>query len=420
MLEIVDYSIYMNFWYTRMKRVMNVKDILIIAHFTQVPGEAGNGRFKYIAEKINKKNATVEIVTTEFSHRTKNKRNLTKEQLNNISYKLTMLKEPGYKKNVSFKRFYSHYVIGENLRKYLRNRKKPDVIYCSVPSLDLAKVAAKYAKKHNIRFIIDIQDLWPEAFKMVFNIPVISSVIFNPMKKKADYIYSAADEIVAVSQTYVNRALGVNNKVIEAHSIYLGTELAYFDKLVEQNRLVDKTSNELWIVYIGTLGHSYDIYSVIDALKILKAKGINNIKFIVMGDGPLKSKFELYANENEINAMFTGRLGYEKMVGILKSCDIAVNPVKSGSAGSIINKVGDYAAAGLPVINTQECDEYQILLESNEAGYNCKNKDPFDIANKIERLFDYQLRKKLGANNRKIAVNYFDRSSTYKKILDRL
>ncbi len=36
-----------------------------------------------------------------------------------------------------------------------------------MPSLDVAKVAAKYAKENNIRFIIDIQDLWPEAFRMV-------------------------------------------------------------------------------------------------------------------------------------------------------------------------------------------------------------------------------------------------------------
>ena len=31
-----------------------MKDILIIAHFTQIPGEAGNSRFNYIAEIINK------------------------------------------------------------------------------------------------------------------------------------------------------------------------------------------------------------------------------------------------------------------------------------------------------------------------------------------------------------------------------
>ena len=98
---------------------------------------------------------------------------------------------------------------------------------------------------------------------------------------------------------------------------------------------------------------------------------MQNIKFIVMGDGPLKSEFEDYAREKNVNAEFLGRLEYEKMTGILCACDIAVNPIKAKSAGSIINKVADYAAAGLPVINTQECEEYRNLVENYKIGFNC-------------------------------------------------
>lgn len=405
------------FRYIYIDWVKKMKDILIIAHFTQVPGEFGNGRFNYIAEKIDKQKANVEIVTTNFSHRTKKQRNVTNEQKQSISYKLTMLKEPGYTKNVSLKRFYSHYVMGRNLRKYLSNRKKPDVIYCAVPSLDVAKIAAKYAKKHNVRFIIDVQDLWPEAFEMVFNVPVIKDIIFYPMKRKANYIYSTADEIVAVSQTYADRALKVNNKGIGALGIYLGTELAYFDNLAEQNKITDKPNDEIWLGYIGTLGHNYDICSVIDALKILKDKGINNIKFVVMGDGPHKSKFETYAKQLGINVVFTGRLGYDKMVGILKSCDIAVNPIKQGSACSIINKVGDYAAAGLPVLNTQESNEYKELVEGYKAGFNCINGCALDLSEKlIDLINDEKLKEDMGRNNRKLAENLFNREKTYNKI----
>lgn len=396
-----------------------MKDILIIAHFTQVPGELGNGRFNYIAEKINKKDANVEVVTTNFSHGTKSHRSLNEEQLNSISYKLTMLYEPGYDDNVSIKRFYSHYIMGKSLTKYLSNRKKPDVIYCAVPSLNVAYVAAKYAKKHNIRFIIDIQDLWPEAFKMVFNVPIISDILFYPMKRQADYIYAAADEIIAVSQTYANRALKINKKCKSVNYVYLGTDLATFDHFAKSNKIMDKPKDEIWIAYIGTLGHSYDLMSVIDALKILKDRGINNIKFIIMGNGPLKSKFEKYAKVKDINAEFTGKLSYEKMVGILKMCDIAVNPIRKGSAQSIINKVGDYAAAGLPVINTQECREYQELLKKYNAGFNCINGDPQDIAEKIYKLYiNSELRKEMGRNNRILAEDKFDRRKTYNKIIE--
>lgn len=395
-----------------------MKDILIVAHFTQVSGEFANGRFHYIIKKINKKNINLEVITTSFSHKLKRQRVVTGKQRNDSSYKLTMLYEPGYKKNVSLKRFYSHFILGRNLKKYLKNRKKPDIIYCAVPSLDLAKVAAQYAIENKIKFIIDIQDLWPEAFKMVFNIPLISGIIFFPMKKQADYIYRAADEIIAVSQTYVDRALEINKKCKEGKSIYLGTDLGDFDSFMKNNRITNKPPNEIWLAYIGTLGRSYDLMSVIDALKILNNKGISNIKFIVMGDGPLKNKFEEYANEKNIYTDFTGRLSYEKMVGTLAVCDIAINPIRKGSAGSIINKVGDYAAAGLPVVNTQECDEYIDLLNIYKAGITCICEDARDISEKIYKLYsNEQLRKEMGTNNRLLAEEKFDRKRTYNEIL---
>ena len=398
-----------------------IKDILLIAHFSQVPGEKGNCRFNYIAERIDKSKASVELVTSNFAHDTKSHRSITDVQRSSINYKLTMLYEPGYYKNVSLRRFYSHFVMGNSLKRYLKKRKRPDLIYCSVPSLDVAKVAAKYASKNKIPFVIDIQDLWPEAFRMVFNIPIISHILFYPMKIRADYIYRTADGIIAVSQTYVDRALKNNSKCKFGYSVYLGTDLGYFDHIVQNNKFKNKPEDEIWLGYIGTLGHSYDLISVIDALKIIKDKGINNIKFIVIGDGPMKSKFERYAKEKGIYAEFTGSLSYERMVGILAVCDIAVNPIRKGSAGSIINKVGDYAAAALPVINTQESSEYQELLVKYNAGFNCRNGDAEDISEKILTLyFDNDLRRKMGKNNRLLAEEKFNRANTYSTIIDLL
>lgn len=392
------------------------KEILIIAHFCGDFDGKGNNRFNYLAELLANNNFDVELLTSDYSHNKKIKRDRLKERYN---YKITFISEPNYSKNVSLKRFYSHYVMAQNLKIYLKSRKKPDVIYCAVPSLDIAKAAARYAKNNNIRFIIDIQDLWPEAFKMVFHVPVISEALFYPMQRQADYIYAAADDIIAVSQTYAERALKVNKKCEEAHSIFLGTELASFDRLSEYNKFMNKPKNEVWLAYIGTLGHSYDLAYVIDALKILQDKGIKNIKFIVMGDGPLKFKFEEYAKEQGIHAEFIGRLEYGKMAGMLSSCDIAVNPIKSGSAGSIINKVGDYAAAGMPVLNTQECIEYKNLVDEYQIGENCENSNTEDLARKLLKLcIDKPLRKKMGQNSRRLAEERFDRKHTYQKIVN--
>ena len=392
------------------------RDVLIVAHFCSDFDGKGNNRFNYLANLLAENKFTVELVTSDFSHNRKLKRD---KLINQAKYQITLVSEIGYQKNVSLKRFYSHYIMGRNLNKYLEARKKPDVIYCAVPSLNVAKVVAKYAQKNNIRFIIDVQDLWPEAFKMVFQVPAISDFLFRPMQWQADYIYSLADEIIAVSQTYANRALKVNKKCKEAHSIFLGTELAYFDRLAKENKLIDKPKDEIWLVYIGTLGHSYDLICVIDALRILQNRGITNVKFVVMGDGPLKSKFENYAKRQGTYVEFTGRLDYGKMASILIACDIAVNPISRGAAASITNKHGDYAAAGLPVLNLQECLEYRNLVNEYHMGLNCENNNPVDLAEKLLVLCkDEVLRKAMGQNSRKLAEEKFDRMQSYSKIVE--
>ena len=107
------------------------------------------------------------------------------------------------------------------------------------------------------------------------------------------------------------------------------------------------------------------------------------------------------------------------MVAQLCEADIAVNPIKAKSAGSIINKVGDYAAAGLATINTQECAEYRELLDEYEAGINCENGNIDELASAIERLYnDAELRQRMGEASRKLAEEKFDRAKTYKKICE--
>jgi len=411
--------------------------IVLIANFVNFPWESGNCRFIYLINKLINQNNEIELITTDFCHNKKQKREQITEKL---PFKVTMINEPGYKKNVCIKRFYSHYIWGKNVKKYLKTIEKPDVIYCSVPSLTGPLCASKFCKKNKIRFIIDVQDLWPEAFKMVFNPPIINKIIYYPFNKLANGIYKRADTILAVSNTYAQRALSVNKKCKNAYSVFLGTNLQKFDenaakKIVTDNikekkcvkyksnvTIIENTNfklykpkDEIWIGYCGTLGSSYDLDNAITAISKLDKY---NIRFIVMGNGPLYDKFVKKSKEKQIKAVFTGRIPYDMMCSILCDCDISINPIMKGAAQSIINKVGDYAAAGVPVINTQECKEYRDLVEEAEIGLNCGN-DPEDIANKIEILLnDKKMTTKMGKNNRKLAEQKFDREKTYSKIVE--
>ncbi len=388
-------------------------DIAIITEFTEDFSQTDNDRFLYVAKSLMAKHS-VEIVTSSFRHTTKSQR---ERPGFNWPFDITFVKEPGYPKNVCLKRFFSHFVWGIRVASYLRRRATPDVVYCAIPSLTAPYLVGKYCKRHRIRFVIDVQDLWPEAFKMVFNIPLLNSLLMWPFSFMANSIYGNADGICAVSQSYAERALKANKVLESGTAVYLGTELRTFDENVRAN-LVKKTQDELWLVYCGTLGASYDLITVIDALAILKQRGVRVPKFIVLGDGERLMEFQRYAKDSNIDCMFTGRLPYSEMCGWLAACDIAVNPIVGESAASIINKHGDYAMGGLPVLNTQNSKEYRSLVENYNMGFNCVSGDSQDLAEKLQLLIDdTELRSTMERNARRCAEECFDRSKTYKELI---
>ncbi len=391
-----------------------MKDIIIIANFCRDFSETDNGRFMYLCKTLSKLGHKVEIITSDFSHALKAQK---KPLIHNWPFTITFLHEPGYKRNISVNRFVSHHSWGKEVEKYLKTRDKPDIIYCAVPSLTGPLLSAKYCKRNNLRFIIDIQDIWPEAFKLAFNVPIISFLLFFPFSRIANGIYSRADEICGVSRTYVKRALEVN-PTKHGHVVYLGTQLSTFETYARDN-IVNKPDGELWLGYCGTLGASYDISVVIDALSILQKRGINTPKFIVMGDGERRLEFEKYAQLKAVDCLFTGKLPYNQMCGRLAACDIAANPIMHNAAQSIINKHGDYASAGLPVINTQECQEYRDLVNEYKMGFNVDNNDAEGFANKLEILIENEmLRNQMKENAYRCAKERFDRAHTYKELID--
>lgn len=388
--------------------------IAIVAQYTLNFQKGEQGRFTDIAKYLTEIDK-VELVTSSFSHSLKQQKPCTYLP---EEYKVTFIETPSYKKNISLGRLYSCSIFAKNVKKYLFSLEDVKLVYCAVPSLDVGREVAYYCKCKKIPMILDIQDLWPDAFYMAFDIPIISQCVFAPLEIKANRLYRETSNIVTVSQTYLERATRQIGHTAENTLVaFLGTSLKSFDGFGNESIDERENKNTIRIGYVGTLSYSYDISTIIKAIrKIMDRKSIA-IEFLVMGDGPLKEKFIKEAEEYSIKANFTGKLEYGEMVKMLKTCDLAVNPIVKKSAGSIINKVGDYAAAGLPVINTQECMEYRKLIEKYNCGINCRNGDFANVADAIEWLINHPSeREMMGKQARKMAEELFDRDITYQKI----
>ena len=396
-------------------------NICIVANFPDLLNGKADMRFAYLAETLQKRGHSVELIISDFEHEVKDVRK--RDNYDVYDFKVTVLHEPSYDRNLSIKRLYAHYIWGKNVGRYLRSKQRvPDVIYVAIPSLTVAREVADYCKEHEIcNFVIDIQDLWPEAFQMVVSNKLLKKAFF-PIARYVNYAYKEADFIIGVSDTYRDRGLLVNKKCLRGLTVYIGNDGAKFEDGKTRYH-VNKPIDEFWLAYIGTMGYSYDLKCIIDAISIVNKRGTldKKLKFVAMGRGPLLEEFKKYAKDTGIDSEFTGALQYEKMVGKMCSCDVVMNCINPGAAQSITNKVGDYALSGLPVINTQENIEYRRLVEENQCGINCECGNSEQVANAIEKLaLDSGLRSKMGENAARLGAERFDRRITYLQIVEAL
>ncbi|MGI6523669.1 MAG: hypothetical protein ACOX2Y_07395, partial [Christensenellales bacterium] len=110
------------------------KDIIIIANYGPLPTGKSNNRLVTILDLLVKEGFNVEYIISSFSHSKKQQMDIDQKALEKLPFKCTVLYEPGYPKNFSLKRFYSHHIAAKNLTKYLKGRKKPDLIFAVTTS----------------------------------------------------------------------------------------------------------------------------------------------------------------------------------------------------------------------------------------------------------------------------------------------
>ena len=113
------------------------------------------------------------------------------------------------------------------------------------------------------------------------------------MKLKANKAYACADEFVSVSKEYLDRGLSANKKSQNPAVVYLGSTLERFFEGVEKySAEIVKPEGEIWVSYAGTLGESYDLFTVVDAAKKLESVCGSKIKFKILGQGPDEEKLK--------------------------------------------------------------------------------------------------------------------------------
>ncbi len=397
-------------------------NVWIVNPFDPLPGEAFRaGRYAFIAETLVKNGHRVVWWTSTWFHYSKTYRRADafKQREN---FKVIYIPTPPYRNNIGMARLYNHFKYGVGFRKMaLQDADSPDIILASFPPIGSAAAAITVAGKHHSKVVVDIQDLWPEVFLMAFpvNVRPIADRLLTPFYWQASGIMNKAHAIMAVSLDYLQAGQRRCKTEKPGLSLHLGIDLDSFDKRNCSETLppiIEKRPGDKWIIYIGTMGKTYDLDTIIKSAYYLKDK--KQIRFLFAGTGPeLKRIKEVAKSENLNNICFTGFLKADELKGILVKCEIGLNTFAPDAPQSFPNKVFDYLAAGLPVINSIN-GELREILAQRDAGLWYQSGNPESLVKAIEILLnDEEKRKKMAVNARRLVEERYDRNKTYPSII---
>lgn len=401
---------------------MAKKVAIVSIGYVWFPCEPGPSRFYYLAKKFVEMGYEVDIVTSNFQHFKKDYRDIHKIKEQNYPFHIIFIEVPRYKKNLDVKRIYSNCVAKKKIMQYFeRCGNKYDAVYCTVPANNIAAGVSKYCKKRQIPFIADVEDLWPEAMRMAFNVPILSNIIFYPFQKDAETVYRNADAVIGTSDEYTNRAFKYQVREIPHKTVYVGCDLEKFDNGVkEYSSAINKNPKEFWVMYAGSIGTSYDIRTLIQTASFIEKNGNRNIKFKIMGTGPLLEDMRALVRELQCsNIELMGYVDYPKMAAYLTLADVTINSFIKGAPQSIVNKIGDYLASESAMINTLENQEFIDLVNVEGFGINVQPENVEVLVNAIIRLYENpELTKQYSKNARKCAEEKFDVAVSYREIVE--
>lgn len=329
--------------------------VLIVAPYCSLPGDKRFNRFLSMAELLSDNGYRVTLVTSAFMHHDKKFRQKT---VFDEKFNIELLMERGYSTNLSFKRFLSIYDFTKNFSVWFDANPNFEVVISAFPLISTNISIVKRKSAFNFKYILDIQDVWPESIASAIPLSRFIPRKILPFTRQANIVYKNADAIVAVSSTYLERALEISHTKLYS-VFYIGSNF----NLIQQAKPYVFPDKKIRLFYIGALGPSYDIETAIKACNLLREEGAQ-VELHILGIG---KELEFFKKISGDGVVFHGQVPYKKMFEIIKGCDIALNALTLNATQSVTNKLSDYMSLGCPIINSSNNKEVLALLENRNA-----------------------------------------------------
>lgn len=349
---------------------MNKKQIWLISQFTDDFTDNTSNRYSYIYNRLQKQEGLVSFITSSFDHSSKKDKVISDANV-------IVVNEPGYQKNTSLKRLYSHFIFSLKAYKYLKKRiSKEDIVIMAIPSNSLAMFLARLKKRRGFSYIVDIHDTWPESLFPLVNMK--TKLLFGPFfvmwRGMRQIAVKNCDLLLAESRGYREMHEELLRPGVDSHAILLGADMSVIKSIQKSETYIN---DKIKIVFAGTLGVNYDLDTTVKMIDkyatILKEQ---NIQIYFFGNGEKEELIKQVASKYKDLVYHLERTNYKEYISVLKSFDIGINSFQKNTNVRYSYKSVDYLVTELAVVNNLRDEFYKDINEHNlGANYEAGNED---------------------------------------------
>lgn len=392
------------------------------------------GRTHTIADTLQHNGHEVFLWKSTYSHQYK-KQNFNKDTKIKLkkNYVIYFIKTIPYYKNYSFMRVINHFQFAKKFAKLTKKEQKPDLILTSYPDIFHSYEAVKYGKKHNIPVVVDVRDMWPEAFVEVMPkfLKPVTKVFLSPIYLYVNYIFRNATAVISMLpfclqwyQNLSNRKHREYDRVF--HHAYkklnptpeeLEESYSFWKKYG-----IEKDNKDFIVCFFGSIGSKtvIDLDTLIKAGKLIESK-TDKIKFVLCGSGQSLNYYKSISKGCK-NIIFPGWIDANKIYTLLEMGAVGIIPYRNrfDFKNTIPNKAAEYLSGGLPILTCM--DGYiNEFLKPYSCVFHYKEDNSDELANIILDLYSNPQKLKQSSENAFKAYNeHFNSDRVYNELVSYL
>jgi glycosyltransferase involved in cell wall biosynthesis len=235
------------------------------------------------------------------------------------------------------------------------------------------------------------------------------------MTKVKCFVLKHSDEVCPNSEATMLGCKAIYDR--EYTIIPMGIHMDKFNQKKPRSILQDKYElNDFTILFVGRLAEVKGVKYLLEAAKQIADRGMG-FKLLVVGDGPLKTEFESFVNENQLKGqvIFVGWVDSTELNEYYNAADVFVGPSLSEPQGLVFVEA---LASGTPVVASNVGGIVDIVRDGVN-GYLVEPGSSRAIAEKLEYLIQNRsMLTQLGKQARSSVVDRFSWQATVERYND--